>query len=175
MNLTIQDTFTGHTYSNTPHLFANLETYARVVNIYDGDTCTITFKVGDMFYKHNIRLNGIDTCEIRSKNEANKQKAQLAKHRLIELVTQTSGRDTNLTKKQLLEILNNQVYLVYIKVICLDKYGRLLCDMYSSLPSNLASSSELASGKSFSDILLAENLAYAYGGGTKLAEAEQLN
>ena len=99
----------------------------------------------------------------------------MAKHRLIELITQTSGRDTNLTKKQLLEILNNQVYLVYIKVICLDKYGRLLCDMYSSPPNNLASSSESEHTKSFSDILLAENLAYAYGGGTKLSEADQLN
>jgi endonuclease YncB( thermonuclease family) len=182
INPAIQE-FSQWTYTNTGHLFENLETYVRVVNVYDGDTCTVIFKVGQAYYKHNIRLFGIDTCEIRSKNEEQKQKALQAKNRLIELVSGTK-LVPNYTKKQLLELLNSQVYLVFAKIHGLDKYGRLLCELYSAnnlsannlsannlpannLPANNLPANNLPANKSFSDILLAENLAYAYGGGTK--------
>lgn len=145
-----------YTYSNTDHLFTKLDTLVRVVNIYDGDTCTIVFKVGDHYYKHNVRLYGIDTCEMKSKNDEQKQKAIQAKQRLFELITKTK-LDSNHTKKQLLEILNNQAYIVRAKINGLDKYGRLLCELYDIDQYN----------KSYSAILLEENLAYIYDGGTK--------
>ena len=145
-----------YTYSNTDHLFTKLDTLVRVVNIYDGDTCTIVFKVGDNYYKHNIRLYGIDTCEMKSKNEEQKQKAIQAKQRLFELITKTK-LDNNQTKKQLLEVLNTQVYIVRAKINGLDKYGRLLCELYDMNQDS----------KSYATILLEEKLAYSYDGGTK--------
>ena len=49
---------------NTTKTFSlkNTECYARVVQIYDGDTITAVIPLFDNFYKFSIRLNGIDTC-----------------------------------------------------------------------------------------------------------------
>jgi endonuclease YncB( thermonuclease family) len=83
----IKKEFSEYTFNNTPVLFDNILTYCRVVNIHDGDTCTIIFKLNDKYYKHNVRLNGIDTCEITSKSPEIKQKAVNAKCRLYNLCT----------------------------------------------------------------------------------------
>ena len=61
-------------------------------------------------------------------------------------------------------LLNNNVFLIYVKCYNFDKYGRLLCDISKNYKS-----------KCFSDILFEEKLAYKYTGKTKLTELEQLN
>ena len=51
---------------NTPIL--TLEGYfsvAKVVSVYDGDTCRVVIPFKGEFYKWNVRLDGYDTPEMR--------------------------------------------------------------------------------------------------------------
>ena len=49
--------------------FKDFTVDAKVVKVYDGDTCTCVFDTFNMgLYRHQIRLNGIDTAEIKSKD-----------------------------------------------------------------------------------------------------------
>ena len=47
-------------------IYQNKVIKARVTNVYDGDTVTVIFLIGDVPVKYKIRLNGIDTPEIRA-------------------------------------------------------------------------------------------------------------
>ena len=143
------------------------ECWGRVVQIYDGDTMKIVIKLFDGYYKFNCRLNGIDTCEIKSKEPENKLKAIKARNRVLQLVNKHEPiqLDKAFTKKELDAYLDKHVCLVWMKCCEFDKYGRLLVHVYENDKSP----------QSISDILLAEKLAYTYNGGTKLTEDEQLD
>jgi endonuclease YncB( thermonuclease family) len=151
--------FDNHTFENTQPIFTNINTTVRVVDIYDGDTCTVVIKYNDEYFKHSVRLCGIDTCEMKSKDTVNKTNAMLARNRLYELVTNSKleTKKTNYTRNEIRKLLNSNVYLCYIKIKSLDKYGRFLANMYS----------DDKSVESFSDTMLKEKLAYSYDGGTK--------
>jgi len=84
----------------------------RVIKVYDGDTITIASKLpfkDSPLYRLSVRLNGIDTPEIKGKNEDEKTVAKMAKDALASL------------------ILNKYVTL---KNIQSEKYGRILADVY---------------------------------------------
>jgi endonuclease YncB( thermonuclease family) len=85
----------------------------RVVKVYDGDTITVASKIphlkNSQIYKFHIRLNGIDTPEIKGSNEEEKKIAKKARDALSE------------------KIMNQYVFLKNVKT---EKYGRLLCDVY---------------------------------------------
>lgn len=78
---------------------------AKVVSVYDGDTITLVFKFSDKYYKWNCRLDGIDTPEIKSKNNEEKALAVKARDFLREMIL---GK------------------IVNIDCGDFDKYGRLL-------------------------------------------------
>ena len=82
---------------------------AKIVYIYDGDTMHCVFKVFGDYYRWNCRIFGVDTPEIRTKNEGEKKKG-------IEVrdILRTRLQDKILT----------------IKCYDFDKYGRLLIDVY---------------------------------------------
>jgi micrococcal nuclease len=82
----------------------------KCIKVYDGDTITVAFKPfeNETIYKYNIRLSGIDTPEIRTKNPDEKKKG-------------IETRDILLDK-----ILNK---LITIKCGKFDKYGRLLAEI----------------------------------------------
>jgi len=84
----------------------------QVIKVYDGDTITIASKLpysNSLLYRFSVRLNGIDTPEIKGKNEDEKKSAQIAKHALEDL------------------ILHKNVILKNTKT---EKYGRILADVY---------------------------------------------
>jgi endonuclease YncB( thermonuclease family) len=87
----------------------------RVIKVYDGDTITIAsklpFKKDSSIYRFSVRLNGIDTPEMKGKgiNEDEKQSAHDAQKFVSDL------------------ILNKYVVLKNIKN---EKYGRILADVY---------------------------------------------
>ena len=163
-----QDEFRNHTFDSCHKLFElEYNTVVRVVDIYDGDRCTIVMKLNNEYNKFTVRLNGIDTCEMKSKSSDNKKKAYLARDRLLNLVTNLPSVQESLPRKNVRELLNRDVYLVNICITGTDKYGRLLGDLYS-LEDNTKTIS-------YSSVLIREKLAYAYDGGTKKAEEEQLN
>jgi micrococcal nuclease len=60
---------------------------AKVVKVYDGDTCTCVFDtLGLGLYKHSIRLVGIDTPEIRGKTPEEKIRAKEVRDFVRELI-----------------------------------------------------------------------------------------
>lgn len=98
--------------NNTPFYTLNGHEYVcKCVSVYDGDSITVVFMPQglDKFYKYKIRLTGIDTPEIRTKNENEKKKAILVRDFLRE------------------KILNK---IITIKCENFDKYGRLLAKVY---------------------------------------------
>ena len=139
-------------------------TLGRLVNIIDGDSLSIVLPVFGNFYKYSVRLNGIDTCEMRSKNSENKNLAIAARNALLELVT--GHKVTDQTTRQLVqEILDKRVIVVFVECLDFDKYGRLLANVYFQMDNDRIN---------LSDYLLKHKLAYEYTGNTKLTEGEQL-
>lgn len=84
----------------------------RVIKVYDGDTITIASKLpfdNSPLYRLSVRLNGIDTPEIKGKTEDEKTAAKQARDALSNL------------------ILNKYVTLKNIQT---EKYGRILADVF---------------------------------------------
>ena len=84
----------------------------RVIKVYDGDTITIASKLpfnDSPLYRLSVRLNGIDTPEIKGKTEDEKLAAKQTRDALADL------------------ILNKYITLKNIQT---EKYGRILADVY---------------------------------------------
>ena len=57
-------------YKDVPFFSLNgYKTWAKCVKIYDGDTATFAFYYNKTYYKFRVRLAGIDTAEIKSKDQ----------------------------------------------------------------------------------------------------------
>ena len=87
-------------------------TEGQVIKVYDGDTITIASKMPypeSPMYRFSVRLNGIDTPEIKGKNTDEKEIAKKARDELSTL------------------ILNKTVTL---KNVQSEKYGRILAEVY---------------------------------------------
>ena len=108
---------------------------ARVIKCYDGDTITIAAKLPNIneIYKFSLRIKGIDCPEIKTSDENERYVAVLAKEKLYNLVFNK---------------------IVVLKNISLEKYGRLLADVYID-------------DQSCAKVLLDNRLAVNYEGGTK--------
>ena len=84
----------------------------EVIKVYDGDTITVASKLPykeSLLYRFSIRLKGIDSAEIKSKNANEKEHAKLARDALSGLI---------LHKK------------ITLRNIGTEKYGRILADVY---------------------------------------------
>ena len=147
---------------STPELSINgLKTYGRLIDVYDGDTVKVILPTFGSYYKFSIRLNDIDTCEIRSKDKILQNNGIKARDRLFELVTNIKV----ITKNDIKKTLESDVYLVWVDCCNKDKYGRVLANIYKDNDTT----------KSFSEILLEEKLAYKYEGKTKLSDDDIKN
>lgn len=156
--------YQDHGGANTPSFSLNgVSLYGRVCDVCDGDTVTLVLDVDGTFRKFKARLNGIDTCEMKSKSVQNKQLANKARVRLIQLITNTRI-DINPNKKETKNLFEENVHVVWVKCYEFDKYGRVLVDIFA----------DKDSAKSFSQILHEEHLAYSYQGDTKLTEEQQI-
>ena len=144
----------------------------RVVSVYDGDTITVALNIFGAFYKFNVRLAGIDTCEMKSKDETLKKHAINARNRLLSIICNTSIDDINAknlkARKDICALFDKQVVVVMLDCQEFDKYGRLLAKVYP-----IGSSPGLVTGgEDISETLVKEKLAYRYGGNTKLTDSE---
>ena len=147
---------------STPELSINgLKTYGRLIDVYDGDTVKVILPTFGSYYKFTIRLNDIDTCEIKSKDKVLQNNGIKARDRLFELVTNIKV----ITKNDIKKTLESDVYLVWVDCCNKDKYGRVLANIYKDNDTT----------KSFSEILLEEKLAYKYEGKTKLSDDDIKN
>jgi len=105
------DDFTNISYDNTVPFVPPI-TFGKVIKVYDGDTITIAAKLPypqSPIYRISVRLNGIDTPEIKGQTQKEKDLAKQI-------------RDTLQTK-----LLNK---IVQLKNTSSEKYGRLLADVY---------------------------------------------
>lgn len=153
-----------HGGTNTPHFTLHgVSLYGRVCDVYDGDTVTLILEVDGAYRKFKARLNGIDTCEIKSKSSKNRELACKARLRLIELITDSTNAN-NPNKKDTKKLFEDNVYVVWVKCYEFDKYGRVLVDLFT----------DEESPTSFSQTLNEEHLAYTYQGDTKLTEEQQV-
>lgn len=133
--------------------------YGRVVSIYDGDTMTLVLPVFQHYFKYNVRLMGIDTCEMKSKSSENKDRAHQARN----AVFTSLGIPVHLsTRKDIQKYLQDNIVIVSINCGDFDKYGRLLGDVFA-----------MTSQESLSEMLIRLGLAYRYYGETKLTEDQQ--
>lgn len=123
--------------------FKGYKGWCRVLSVYDGDTMTVAIPLEGKPYKFSIRLEGIDTPEMKGESKAD---AIAARNRLIDLIT---GGGKNNFKMSL--------YLVWFECCGFDKYRRLLGKVYSA-----------PNERDFSSVLIAENHGYAYFGGAKM-------
>lgn len=151
-----------YTAESTPAFsLEGLRTQGRVVGCYDGDTLTVAMRFRGVMNKFACRIQGIDTCEMKSKSTENRSSAIRARNRVLQLLGCPVELEQTLTKKEIQKMLHSHVVVVDIHCSKFDKYGRLLCDIYVS------------DGRSISEVLLSEKIAYSYDGKTKLTEDEQ--
>ena len=125
-----------------PFTFKNHVVSAKCIKVYDGDTITIATKLplinDDSVYRFNIRLNGIDCPEMRSKNREEKNAAIFIQQMLENLLLHKNVTLENLAS---------------------EKYNRLLADVIlhkDGVDINI------------SQWLLNNNYAVKYDGGTKV-------
>jgi len=86
--------------------------FGKVIKVYDGDTITIAAKLpctDGPIYRFSVRLNGIDTPEIRGKSQAEKELAILARDALHDLIY---GK------------------IIELRNVENEKYGRILAEVY---------------------------------------------
>ena len=110
--------------------------HGKVIKVYDGDTITIASKMpykDSPIYRFSVRINGIDCAEIKGKTESEKQCAILAREHVEHIA------------------LNNIVTLENVE---LEKYGRILADVY-------------VNNINIGNSLIEKRLAVSYDGGKK--------
>ena len=141
----------------TPYFsLKGVKTYARVVSIYDGDTITVVIPIlNSQYYKFNLRLMGIDTSEIRDKDENKRKMALKARNRLYELITKCKCDD--LKHKEIEEKLNDDIYLIWVECDIVEKYGRTLAHVKINEEDT----------ETLVDILINEGLGVRYDGGAR--------
>lgn len=86
--------------------------FCKVIKVYDGDTITVAAHIpvpNSPLYRFSVRLNGIDTPEIKSKIHAERELAQTARTALSEMIL---GK------------------VVELRDIANEKYGRILANVY---------------------------------------------
>jgi endonuclease YncB( thermonuclease family) len=89
-------------------------TYAYVIKVYDGDTITIASKLpykDSPLYRVSVRLNGIDTPEMKGSN-----------------ITDDEKTAANQTKEFVINLILNKY--VRLENVQNEKYGRILADVY---------------------------------------------
>jgi endonuclease YncB( thermonuclease family) len=91
-------------YNNIPEFTFQIQK-GYVVKVYDGDTITIAFDYNNHIYRKSVRLSGIDTPEMKSKNPQEREFANKARQFVED------------------KVMNKWVYLTEISN---DKYGRIL-------------------------------------------------
>lgn len=130
---------------------------AKVVYVYDGDTIRIVFPIHEKFYRWTCRLQGVDTPEIRTKCDIQKEYGYKVRDALKE------------------KILNK---VVMIKCGKFDKYGRLLVTIYDDFETVNDEQNNTVYGtktlNTINDWLIENNYAFSYDGGKKKDWSEYL-
>jgi endonuclease YncB( thermonuclease family) len=122
----------------------------KCVHVYDGDTIKIVFPLHGELLRWSVRISGVDTPEIRTKNKLEKLYGYKVKKKLQN------------------KILNK---IIYLECEEFDKYGRLLGYIYliddDQKGGSLKKHENLPREKSINQWLIDNEYAFSYDGGTK--------
>lgn len=165
-----------YNWDTTPDInYQGLYMKSRVIDIYDGDTITcasLTPKYGVV--KITVRLLGIDTCELRSKNNLLRIKGYKARQFLANAILKDNGYDIkideNISRKKLRNLLTDNICMINVYGDIREKFGRLLGTLYGKHILYNKKTKE----NSYNNLLIINKLAYTYQGKTKLTDREQL-
>jgi endonuclease YncB( thermonuclease family) len=124
----------------TEYDLKNISGWCKVIDVYDGDTFKIIMPIDNVMKIINIRMYGIDTPELKSKNDEERKMAK-------------SARDE----------LNNMIYekILWIKILKHDKYGGRYVGMI------FTNKNDSEFDKSINKIMIDKGLAYFYDGKIK--------
>ena len=130
-----------------PDLAKDRNVLARVIDCYDGDTCTIVFLLGKHPIKVKLRLDGIDTAELPRRKDGSDRTPE-------ETELGYAARDFLIEK--------TMDGCVYVELQGWDKWGgRVLGQLYC------VNKRGRVAGVSLNEQLLEANLAVPYTGGKK--------
>ena len=129
---------------------------AKVVQVYDGDTCDLVFNYRGEIVRYNCRLEDIDTAEL-GKNDAKGRDAKIARDFLAWLCTGNKAEEFDdkwaaWTETELQEWLNDSNKLVYAELGGFGDFGRLLVTLKRAKNAN----------NTFNQLLLDEEYATEY-------------
>lgn len=120
--------------------------YVKVIDCYDGDTCTVAVYRNGKWWKQKIRMMGYDTPEMKPPlNQPNREKE-------IELA--------NISKKAFMDKVMNK--FVWMHTHEREKYGRILASFY--LPTCFNGGRDT---KSVNQWMIENKFGKTYDGGTK--------
>lgn len=123
-------------YDNSTKLFslAGLKTYARVVSLHDQDTFQVVFPfTKEDVHKIIVRVLGVDSPEMNSKDPVVKEWAVKARNRMLSLLAPGVFEvDGSYTRKDIIRLLKENVAIIWLDVQEYDKYGRTLANIYYS-------------------------------------------
>jgi endonuclease YncB( thermonuclease family) len=123
-------------YDNTTKLFslAGLRTWCRPVEMYDADTLMVVFPFNkDDVHKIIVRVNGVDSPEMRSKDTTVQAWAVKARNRMLSLIAPGVFEvDGSYTKKDIVRLLKENMSIIWLHALDFDKFGRLLGDLYQT-------------------------------------------
>lgn len=140
--------------------FAGQSFFARLSSLYDADTYWVVTDVFDKLYKLNIRVLGIDSAEMKTKDPVEKALAMKARDYVAAWALPSEFHvGGNHTEKDIKLALQKTPVIVYVKCQGNDLYGRCLAHVYKD---------DGEDAQSISDLLIQENLVDAYQGGTKV-------
>lgn len=154
-------------FKNFTEAFNNYNVHARLLSVYDADTVSVAFLFPNTsnYYKYNVRLIGIDSPEMKSKDAKLRTKADEARTLLLKYLipneTETSKYFSN-KKKEHQQYLAENTINIRLECQSLDKYGRILANIYNTQHTISAS-----------EYLANQNVVYKYDGGTKLSNEQQ--
>ena len=137
-----------------------MEFNAKVVDVYDGDTCSIVIRLNNKWSKFKLRALGYDTPEMKPpKDTENREElidlAIKSRNYYISRITNCQiDLNKHYSKKELKELLKSNTKLVNVKSHGWDKYGRFLGEIF-------------VNKTSINKEMVDKNYGYSYDGGTK--------
>lgn len=141
---------------DTVELFSlnGIITFAKLVDIYDGDTCTLNILHNDELLQMKCRMLGYDSPEMKplksvKDRELIKEKAVISKNKLSSYLTNSN---------------NDKVILISAGEF--DKYGRLLVTVYNC-DDDMCELKDFTFEESVNYLMIKGGYGYAYDGGKK--------
>jgi len=123
--------------------FAGVKTMAKVVNIYDGDTCSIVFKHKGHWIKYRTRGLGYDTSELHPRKNIDFREIEVA--------------NAQRQKAAFQDLLHYNNGIIDVELKGFDKYGRILAVYFGKDKST-----------SINDIMISSHGGKPYDGGHKV-------